>query len=491
MVLGLRMQFKNQAEARAAHSSELDALKSQLEEMETKLEESRSEAKAAKDNTKNVEEKLEALRGRFAETWAAKEDSERSLVSIRSELEAAVSAAAEERARQGSAVAALQATHTQELARLRDELVGNQQAQQRLEADLRQRSLALAEAAAARKAAEKALETHSGETGDVRQLKVEIETATRSKTAAETEARQLRAELEDKSMELARKEAEWTIEVKKKEDQLQDALGDAQQQKARADSAEPRAAEAEQRAEAARDAADALARKLDDAVTTLACERRALEEERTAVLTSQRDVRDARAEAEKQRTLALAADADCKSAKEAAAEECAEMGRKVDEANNDAAALRQQREALQQQLRTSYDESAQQTETIRKLEEELRKFRAEAAAMNPAQLLLLHDKGREVEQLKKDHESISNELERLQLGIAWDSTAESDKSALKDMVFTSDCRPVTPKGRPQSRGGRPRSTCGPPRPASARRSQHAAKRTPSHPCRDLCKVNVK
>lgn len=498
MVLGMRMQFKNQTEARAAQSSELDALKTQLQEVQAQLDAALTEAKAAKACTQTVEDEVAALRGRLAEMLVAKQEAERSLTQTRLDLDAAGSAAAEERTRHGSALASLQAAHTQEIVRLREELAGNEQVQQRFENDLKQRSIALAEATAARKAAENAAHTRTDQTREMQQLKAATDAAAKSQASAEAERGRLQTELEQQRERVAGQAVELLKKEKEldgKHEELKAALEDARQQNARADSLELRAAEADQLMKQAKDEADTLARKLDEANTSLGAERRALEEERSVSSMSQREARDACDEAAQLVAVTKAAEAEWRMAKESAIKDSEEMSRKLEVANAEATDLRQQREALQQQLKTSYDEAAQRTETINQLEEELKKYRAEAAAVNPAHLLLLHDKGREVEQLKKERESISNELERLQLGIAWESTTEADVDVPKDMIFNIECPvkepkrpssrgheylecPVKSPKRPHSRGpGRPRG----PRPSSARRSNHAAKRTPSLP----------
>lgn len=491
MVMGLRMQFKNPAEAKAAHNSELDALRTQLQEVQAQLETAHAETKAAKAGIQAAEDEVAALRGINDEVLASKEEVERDLTNIRSELETVRSAAFEERARHGSAVASLQATHTQEIARLREELTGNEHSQQRLENELKQRSIALAEAATARKAAEEAAQMQGDQNQQMQNLLKELvekkaakEAATKNLGAAEAEGTRLRTEVEQQrklvesqTLELQKKEEELTG----KDKELKSTLLELQHHKVLAD-------EAKDEAENAKEEAEALTRRLDDATTTLAAERRALEEARAVSAMSQREAREACDEAAQLVAVAKNMEAECRTAREAAAKESEEMQRKLDTATTEATELRQQREALQKELKGSYDEAAQRTETINMLEDELKKYRSEAAASNPAQLLLLHDKGREVEQLKKERESISNELERLQLGIAWESASGAEAPAAKDMVFTNECPvmceyPVkSPKGRPHSRcSTRPRGPGGPARPLSARRSNHAAKRTPSLP----------
>jgi chromosome segregation ATPase len=482
--MGLRMQFKNPAEAKAAHNSELDALRTQLQEVEAQLEAAQADAKDAKASTKAAQDEVAALRSKLAEGLSGCSEVERNLTNTKLELEAALSAAAEDRARHGSALASLQATHTQEIARLREELAENDQNQQRLENDLKQRSMALAEATTARKAAEEAAQTHADQSQQAAKA-----AAARCQAAAEAEGTRLRAETEqqrkliaDQAVELQKKQEE----VIAKDNELKAALADVARHKALADSSELRVTEADQHSEKAKDEAERLARKLDEAVTALAAQHRALEEARAVSQMSQREARVACDEAAQLAAVAKAAEAQCRTTKEAAVSDYEEVSRKLEAANAEAADLRQQREAFQQQLKDSYDEAAQRSEQINALEEELKNYRAQAAAVNPAQLLLLHDKGREVQQLKKERESISNELERLQLGLAWESASGTDVAAPSEMVFTQEC-PATcqypvksPKGRPNSRGAtRPRGPGGPSRPTSARRSNHAAKRTPS------------
>jgi hypothetical protein len=333
MVLDTQMQ-ENQPEARTAHNSELGTL----------VEEEFAEEQIDETCTQAEEDEFAASPGHVTETFEEEEEQPPLTIAISlTLLDVAGSAAREERAQEDI-----------------QERAGAEELQQRFENDPTERSRAPVEAAVAKEAAEDATQTQVQE---IQQLKAMIKAVAETQAASEGEKEHLQALVEQQ-----RKFIDWqAAELQKKEEEFKAAL-----------EIERLRAEGEQQRKLIEGHAVEL-QKMEQKLKA-ALERKLQNMEQELKVSLEREQVQRQAEAEQQHKLIE--------------EQAMELQKKEEELKA-ASEVAEQQKACAYSVEPSAAEHKEpsaaehnETVTVNQLEQELKKYKAEAALAKRQQLLL-------------------------------------------------------------------------------------------------------